>query len=50
MMPPRNEPWQRRWLMTSAVHLVTWGLSKAAIETYWTLGTSALGTDTRLVF
>src|SRR5262249_30692925 len=26
MRPPSNEPWHRRWLMTGAVHLVTWGL------------------------
>ena len=26
MMPPSNEPWQRRWLLTGAVLLVTWGL------------------------
>jgi lysophospholipid acyltransferase (LPLAT)-like uncharacterized protein len=26
MIPPGNEPWHRRWLMTGAVQLVTWGL------------------------
>ncbi len=26
MRPPRSEPWHRRWLMTGAVQLVTWGL------------------------
>ena len=26
MRPPSNEPWHRRWLMTGAVQLVTWGL------------------------
>jgi lysophospholipid acyltransferase (LPLAT)-like uncharacterized protein len=26
MRPPSNEPWHRRWLMSGAVHLVTWGL------------------------
>ena len=26
MRPPSNQPWHRRWLMTGAVQLVTWGL------------------------
>lgn len=26
MRPPSHEPWHRRWLMTGAVQLVTWGL------------------------